>query len=67
VVFNKQIPKFTCQNLFVWSVFLNRLGIAKIFWQFGKHQMLNAMFASMLLRKMAENLTESEKLVSTAE
>lgn len=54
------------QNLFIWAVLLNRIDIAKIFWQFGKYQMANALYCSILLKNMSTSLPQSSDLLYQA-
>lgn len=46
------------QNLFFWAILHNRIEIAKIFWRVGRYQIINALFACVLLRKMANQVKD---------
>ncbi|CAF0758789.1 unnamed protein product [Brachionus calyciflorus] len=48
------------KNLFVWALLMNRIDIAKIFWQLGEHQISTALFASNISKSMSIHLGDLE-------
>ncbi len=61
VNFGKNEVLYPQQNLFLWALLLNRIDIAKLFWQIDEHQICSALFASKLLKSMSKRLTDLEK------
>lgn len=56
--FGRDKVDYPAQNLLLWALFHNRIGLAKIFWQMGEHQICNGLFASGLLKVFAYFLSD---------
>ena len=56
--FAREKVDFPENNLFVWALLYNRFDLAKIFWKTGEFQILTALFASNILKKMAIPLSD---------
>ena len=50
--------KSASENLFIWSLFMNRIEIAKLFWQFGRYQMSNALLSSIFYHNLSSTLPD---------
>lgn len=47
-------------NLFIWSLLLNRIELAKYFWRIGSFQTAGALIASILYKNMARHFGDSK-------